>query len=82
MDGFAAGWLSSEANFAALAHMSGTWIDRVHARRPPTAIVLDMNISVSETTAFRIAGNRGHRSPEVLGWAGHMEDADLARLAS
>jgi hypothetical protein len=29
--------------------LSGTWIDRVHARKPQTTIVLDMDSSVSET---------------------------------
>ena len=29
--------------------LSGAWIDRVHARRPPDGIVLDMDSSVSET---------------------------------
>ena len=39
---FETGWLTSEANLAALADLSGAWIDRVHARRPQTAIVLDV----------------------------------------
>jgi hypothetical protein len=42
-------WLSSDANLAALTDLSGAWIDRVHARKPETAIVLDMDSSVSET---------------------------------
>jgi hypothetical protein len=42
-------WLSSDANLAALTDLSGAWIDRVHARKPQTAIVLDMDSSVSET---------------------------------
>jgi len=46
---FETGCLTSEANLAALADLSGAWIDRVHARRPQTAIVLDMDSSVSET---------------------------------
>ena len=49
MGRFETGWLTSEANLAALADLSGAWIDRVHARRPPTTIVLDMDSSVSET---------------------------------
>ena len=49
MGRFETGWLTSEANFAALADLSGAWIDRVHARRPQTTIVLDMDSSVSET---------------------------------
>ena len=42
-------WLTSEANLSALTDLSGTWINRVHARRPQTTIVLDMDSSVSET---------------------------------
>jgi len=42
MGRFETGWLTSEANLAALAHLSGTWIDRVHVRRPQTTIVLDL----------------------------------------
>ena len=49
MGRFETGWLTSEANIAALADLSGAWIDRVHARRPQTIIVLDMDSSVSET---------------------------------
>jgi hypothetical protein len=49
MGRFETGWLTSEVNLAALADLSGTWIDRVHARRPQTTIVLDMDSSVSET---------------------------------
>jgi hypothetical protein len=49
MGRFETAWLTSEANLAALADLSGAWIDRVHARRPQTTIVLDMDSSVSET---------------------------------
>jgi hypothetical protein len=42
-------WLTGEANLAVLADLSGTWIDRVDARRPQTTIVLDIDSSVSET---------------------------------
>ena len=49
MGRFETGWLTSEANLAALADLSGAWIDRVHARRPQTTIVLDMDSSVSES---------------------------------
>ena len=43
MGRFETEWLTSEANLAALADLSGAWIDRVHARRPQTTIVLDMD---------------------------------------
>jgi Transposase DDE domain group 1 len=49
MGRFETAWLISESNLAALADLSGIWIDRVHARRPQTMIVLDMDSSVSET---------------------------------
>src|SRR5271155_347716 len=42
-------WLTPDHNLAALANLSGQWIDKVHARRPPKAIVLDMDSSVSPT---------------------------------
>src|SRR5690349_8735245 len=49
MGRFETEWLTSEANLTALADLSGAWIDQVHARRPQTTIVLDMDSSVSET---------------------------------
>jgi hypothetical protein len=49
MGQFETGWLTIKANLAALANLSGVWIDRVHTRRPQTTIVLDMDSSVSET---------------------------------
>ena len=49
MGRFETEWLATEANLAALADLPGSWIDRVHARRPQTTIVLDMDSSVSET---------------------------------
>jgi Transposase DDE domain group 1 len=47
MGRFETGRLTSEANLAALADLSGAWIDRVHARRPQTTIVLDLDRSAS-----------------------------------
>jgi hypothetical protein len=41
--------LATDDNLAALADLSGTWIDGVHGRKPPKAIVLDMDSSVSPT---------------------------------
>jgi hypothetical protein len=41
--------LATEENLAALADLSGQWIDSVHDRRPPTRIILDMDSSVSPT---------------------------------
>jgi hypothetical protein len=42
-------WLASGKNFAALTDLCGRWIDHVHGQRPPKAIVLDMDSSVSPT---------------------------------
>lgn len=41
--------LTDKANLAALADLSGTWIDAFHARRPTNVVVLDMALSVSPT---------------------------------
>ncbi len=41
--------LATDANLAALADMSGAWIDTVHDRKLPRSIVLDMDSSVSPT---------------------------------
>jgi hypothetical protein len=49
MGRFEAGWLTSDVNLAALTDLAGAWIDRVHARKPQTTIVLDMDSSESET---------------------------------
>jgi hypothetical protein len=49
MGRFETKWLSRPANFAALADLSGQWIDKVHERRPPRIIVLDMDSSESPT---------------------------------
>ena len=41
--------LATDANIEVLADMNGAWIDRVHDRRPPKMIILDMDSSVSPT---------------------------------
>jgi len=41
--------LATDDNLVALANLSGIWIDRVHERKPPKLIVLDMDSSVSPT---------------------------------
>ena len=35
MGRFETRWLATDANLAALTDLSGTWIDRVHAQKPP-----------------------------------------------
>jgi hypothetical protein len=53
MGRFETEWLGTEANLAALAALSGVWIDRVHQRRPPDGIILDMDSSEARPTASR-----------------------------
>jgi hypothetical protein len=49
MGRFETAWLTHETNLAALSDLAGFWIDRVHARKPPKMIVLDMDSSESPT---------------------------------
>ena len=70
MGRFETAWLTSEANLAALADLSGTWIDRVHARHPQAAIVLDMDSSVSGT----------HGAQEGSAYNGHFGRSCYHRL--
>jgi hypothetical protein len=63
MGRFETRWLTAEKNRSTLADLSGQWIDRVHARRPPRGVVLDMGSSVSPT----------HGEPEMSVWNGHYE---------
>src|SRR3954463_16640806 len=62
MGRFETGWLTTEANLATLAALSGAWIDRVHERRPPDGIILDMDSSESPT----------HGTQEGSAWNGHF----------
>jgi hypothetical protein len=49
MGRFETKWLSRPENLAALADLPGQWIDKVHQRRRPKTIVLDMDSSESPT---------------------------------
>jgi Transposase DDE domain group 1 len=49
MGRFETEWLATDANLDALTDLSGAWIDRVHERRPPDGIMLDMDSSESPT---------------------------------
>jgi hypothetical protein len=49
MGRFETKWLSRPENLAALAALPGQWIDKVHQRRPPRIVVLDMDSSKSPT---------------------------------
>src|SRR5256885_1695287 len=42
MGRFETKWLSRAENLAALSDLPGRWIDKVHTRRPPRIVVLDM----------------------------------------
>jgi hypothetical protein len=44
-------WLANDDNLAALTDLCGRWIDRVHGRRPPKAIVLNTDSSISPNLA-------------------------------
>ncbi len=63
MGRFETEFLATDENLAALADLSGQWIDRVHARHPPKAIVLDMDSSVSRPMAIRKAPPTTATSP-------------------
>jgi hypothetical protein len=63
MGRFETRWLTADNNLLALADLSGRWIDRVHARRPPKGVILDMDSSVSPT----------HGEQENSVWNGHYE---------
>ena len=63
MGRFETRWLTADKNLLALADLSGRWIDRVHARRPPKGVILDMDSSVSPT----------HGEQENSVWNGHYD---------
>jgi hypothetical protein len=49
MGRFETEWLTRPENLNALTDLLGRWIDKVHARRPPRIVVLDMDSSESPT---------------------------------
>jgi len=49
MGRFETQWLTRSENLAALTDLPGRWIDKVHTRRPPRIVVLDMDSSESPT---------------------------------
>lgn len=65
MGRFETEWLPTEANLAALADLSGAWIDRVHERRPPDGIILDLSESPTYGEQKGSAWNRHFRSPAI-----------------
>ena len=54
--------LATDENVEALVDMNGAWIDKVHDRRPPKMIILDMDSSVSPT----------HGEQEGTAYNGHI----------
>jgi Transposase DDE domain group 1 len=62
MGRFETEWLATDANLAALTDLSGAWIDRVHERKPPDGITLDLDSSESPT----------HGQQEGSAWNGHF----------
>jgi hypothetical protein len=62
MGRFETEWLATDINLDALADLSGTWIDRVHKRKLPRTIILDMDSSESPT----------HGEQEGSVWNGHF----------
>ena len=67
MGRFETEWLPTEANLEALTNVSGAWIDRVHRRRPPDGIILDMDSSESPTHGAQ----EGSASPPRLHHSQH-----------
>ena len=49
MGRFETEWLPTDDNLAVLTDLSGSWIDRVHERKKPKTIILDMDSSESPT---------------------------------
>ncbi len=49
MGRFETEWLTRPENLAALTDLTGQWIDKVHQRRPPRIVVLDIDSSESPT---------------------------------
>ena len=84
MGRFETEFLATDDNVAALTDMSGHWIDRVHDRRPPKMVVLDMDSSVSPThgeqegTAYN--GHFGCTCYHPLFLFNHMGDLERCSL--
>src|SRR3954470_20262693 len=61
MGRFETRWLSRPENLAALADLSGQWIDKVRQRRGSKTVILDMDSSESPTPAYAGAGSTESR---------------------
>jgi len=84
MGRFETEFLATDESLAALADLSGAWIERVHDRRPPKMMVLDMDSSVSPThgdqegTAYN--GHFGCTCYHPLFLFNHMGDLERCTL--
>ena len=84
MGRFETEFLASDDNIAALTDLSGAWIDRVHDRKPPKDMILDMDSSVSpihgdqEGTAYN--GHFGCTCYHPLFLFNHMGDLERCSL--
>lgn len=84
MGRFETEFLATDDNTAALADLSGAWIDQVHDRNPPKDLILDMDSSVSPTygdqegTAYN--GHFGCTCYHPLFLFNHMGDLERCRL--
>jgi hypothetical protein len=81
MGRFETEFLPTDDNLAALADLSGDWIDRVHGRRPPKRVLLDMDSSVSPTYGDQEAtAYNGCTCYHPLFLFNHMGDLERCRL--
>ena len=71
MGRFETKWLSRPENLAALTDLLGQWIDKVHSRRPPKTIVLDIDSSQSPT----------YGEPEGSAYNGHSSCTCFTRCS-
>ena len=84
MGRFETEFLATDESLAALADLSGAWIERIHDRRPPKMMVLDMDSSVSPThgdqegTAYN--GHFGCTCYHPLFLFNHMGDLERCTL--
>ena len=84
MGRFETEFLARDDNIAVLADLSGAWVDRVHDRKPPKNMILDMDSSVSPThgeqegTAYN--GHFGCTCYHPLFLFNHMGDLERCRL--
>jgi hypothetical protein len=62
-------WLATDANLADLADLSAASIDRVHARKPPDRVILDLDSSESPT----------YGQQEGSAWNGHVWTAPASQ---